>query len=152
MKLRALVIDDSKLMRSMVMQSVRQTGLADFEFTEAVDGADGLRKFNARTTDIVFVDWNMPNMSGIDFVRKVRRAGGPRRVPIVMVTSERTMGKIEAALDQAGADAFVTKPFTIDGLKRSIEKLVETAKAATAEVEEKPAGGGGFFSRLLSGG
>jgi two-component system chemotaxis response regulator CheY len=77
MTIRALVIDDSKVMRSMVMQSLQKTRLADFEFIEAQDGADALEKFDPDEIDIVFADWNMPNMSGIDFVREVRAMTEP---------------------------------------------------------------------------
>lgn len=130
-------------MRNMVMTSLRQTNLGDFEFVEAEDGADALSKFNVKNTDIVFVDWNMPNMSGIDFVRKVRKIGKTEHIPIVMVTSEKTMGKLEEALDQAGANAYVTKPFTVEFLQRKISPLLEGMKAKESK--------GGFFSRLVSG-
>src|SRR5438046_2712115 len=84
MKLRALVIDDSGLMRTRVMKSLRETQLAEFEFTEAQDGSDGLAKFSLNKTDIVFVDWNMPKLSGIDFVRTVRASGKTKHIPIIM--------------------------------------------------------------------
>ena len=131
MKLRALVVDDSKIMRAMVMQSLRQSGLAEFEFTEAVDGADALQNFNPKKIDIVFADWNMPNLSGIDFVKMIRRTGETDHIPVVMVTSEKAMGKIEEALDRAGANAFITKPFTVDYIVRKVGPVIESiGKAA----------------------
>ncbi len=148
MKVKALVIDDSRVMRNMVMQSLRQSGLADFEFTEAEDGADGLGKFNPKNTDIIFVDWNMPRMTGIDFVRKVRGNQNAAHVPIVMVTSEKSVGKIEDALDQAGADAYITKPFTSDILKKELDRIIaRVGEGKSAAPAAKP--GGGFFSKLL---
>jgi two-component system, chemotaxis family, chemotaxis protein CheY len=142
MKLRAMVLDDSRVMRGMVMQNLRHTGLAEFEFTEAEDGADGLKKFNPKNLDIMFVDWNMPNMSGIDFVRRVRANAAGDHIQIVMVTSEKTMGKIEEALDDAGANAFITKPFTVDYLSQKLTPIL-------TKIEEKQKkAGGGFFSKL----
>jgi two-component system chemotaxis response regulator CheY len=148
MKIRALVADDSRVMRNMVMQTLRQTALGEFEFTEAEDGADALGKFNPRSIDLVFVDWNMPKMTGMEFVRKVRVAGHTVRTPIVMVTSERSVGKIEDALASGGADVYITKPFTVDGLKRQIEPIVEKLASERAAAAAAPRSGG-FFSKLL---
>jgi two-component system, chemotaxis family, chemotaxis protein CheY len=143
-KLNAMVIDDSRVMRGMVMQSLRNTGLAEFDFVEAEDGQDGLGKFNPKNIDIIFVDWNMPNMSGIDFVRRVRSTGKTEHIPIIMVTSEKTMGKMDEALDQAGANAYVCKPFTVDYLHQKIAPLTE-------KIAEKQKKSGGFFSKLTGG-
>jgi two-component system, chemotaxis family, chemotaxis protein CheY len=142
----ALVVDDSRVMRGMVIQALLRTGLADFEFTEAGDGDEALEKFNPRHTDIMFVDWNMPHVSGIDFVRKVRAAGNTGHIPIVMVTGEKTIGKMEEALDQAGADEYVTKPFTIDVLRRKLRPLIERVQASHSSQPR------GFFSKLIGTG
>lgn len=125
MKLRALVIDDSRVMRSMVMESLRKTCLAEFEFTEAVDGADALEKFHPQKLDIVFADWNMPNMSGVDFARAVRDMGKTEHIPIIMVTSEKTFSKMEEALDDAGANAFISKPFTVEYMLQKLGPVID---------------------------
>ena len=143
MKVRALVIDDSKVMRNMVKESLRKTQLAEFEFDEAEDGNEGLKKFNPKSTDIIFVDWNMPNMSGIDFVRKIRSSYKQCNVPIVMVTSEKSMGKIEEALDKAGANAYITKPFTVDYMQRKLTPLFDEISSKQSKHS------GGFFSKLI---
>jgi len=144
MKLRALVIDDSRVMRNMVMESLRRTQLAEFEFTEAEDGSDALTKFNPKSTDIVFVDWNMPKMSGIDFVRKVRTTHKNCDVPIVMVTSEKSVGKVEEALDMAGANAYIAKPFTVEYMQKKISPLVNELEAKSSSKKGK-----GFFGKLM---
>lgn len=144
MKAVALVIDDSRVMRNIVMKELRVSGLAEFEFIEAEDGADALKKFNPSKIDIAFVDWNMPNMSGIEFVRKVRKMNQAKNIPLVMVTSEKTVGKIEEALDHAGANAYISKPFTAETLQRKLAPLMK-------QIEENQASrsGGGFFSKLM---
>lgn len=144
--IRALVVDDSRVMRNMVMNALKASRLATFEFTEAVDGADALTKFDPTKMDMCFVDWNMPNMNGVEFVKKARSGGTAFHVPMVMVTSEQTMAKIEEALSQAGADSYICKPFTPDDMKVKLEKLVNKVLTAKA-VPEKA---GGFFSGLLS--
>jgi two-component system, chemotaxis family, chemotaxis protein CheY len=144
MKIRALIVDDSRVMRNMVMQSLKSSGLADFQFIEAEDGEDALEAFE-HNMDILFVDWNMPKMTGIEFVRKVRKLGKTEHIKIIMVTSERSVGKIEEALDTAGANAFITKPFTVDVLKRQLEPFLEEIAASRASAPKS----GGFFSKLL---
>ena len=144
--IRALVVDDSRVMRNMVMNALKLSRLATFEFTEASDGADALTKFDPAKIDMCFVDWNMPNMNGIEFVKKARAAGTAFNVPMEMVTSEQTMAKIEEALNQAGADSYICKPFTPDDMKVKLEKLVNKVLAAKAPAEKA----GGFFSGLLS--
>src|SRR5438477_12621319 len=85
MKLRALIVDDCSTMRNVLMLTLPLTGLAEFEFTEAGDGAAALARFNPARTDILFVDWQMPRMSGIEFVRRLRASGKADQFPIVMV-------------------------------------------------------------------
>jgi two-component system chemotaxis response regulator CheY len=143
-KLRALVIDDSRVMRNMVMEALRRSQLAEFEFTEAEDGAVALAKFDPKTTDIVFADWNMPNMTGIEFVRTVRSTYKSARIPIVMVTSEKTLSKIDEALNNAGANAYITKPFTVDELKNKLGKLIESLGSPAIPAVKAA----GFFSKL----
>ncbi len=141
MAINALVIDDSGIMRKMVMRTLAETGLAEFEFTEAEDGVVGLEMFNPRSTDIVFVDWNMPNMNGVDLVKRIRAQYPKKRVPIVMVTTETLVGKMEEALGY-GADSFISKPFTADGLKFRLKEIIEEI----SENQNK----GGFFKRMLA--
>lgn len=143
MKLKALVIDDSRVMRNMVIQAVTKTRLAEFEFLEAGDGAEALAKFDTEQIDLAFVDWNMPNMTGIDFVRQVRAKGNTEHIPLIMVTSEKAMGKVEEALDEAGANAYICKPFTVEDVERKLKPLLEKIAA------HQQAGGGGFFSKLF---
>lgn len=144
-KLKALVVDDSRVMRGMVMEALRKSQLADFEFTEAEDGADALVKLAASPIHIAFVDWNMPNMTGIEFVKAARAAARAAKdvpIPMVMVTSEKTIGKIEEALDQAGADGFVTKPFTAEEMAKRLAKIVERAAQLQLKKLREQAGGG----------
>lgn len=144
--IRALVIDDSRVMRNMVMNALKQASLAAFEFTEAVDGADALTKFNPANVDMCFVDWNMPNMTGVEFVKKARATGGAFHIPMVMVTSEQTVAKIEEALNQAGADAYVCKPFTPEDMKIKLDKVINKVLKAKIPAEKA----GGFFSNLFN--
>jgi len=135
-----MVVDDSGIMRKMVMKSLRESKLANFVFTEAVDGQDALTKFDPDVIKLMFVDWNMPNMTGIELVRKIRETA-PSHVPIVMITTEGTMGRVEEAMDQCGVDGYVVKPFTVDVLQKKLEPIFDKLSAAQAKSQ-------GFFSKL----
>ncbi|HKI31563.1 MAG TPA: response regulator [Gemmataceae bacterium] len=148
LQLKALVIDDSRVMRNMVMQNLLKARLAEFEFVEASDGADGLTKFNPAEFDVCFVDWNMPNMTGIDFVRQARTVPGAENTIMVMVTSEKSMGKIEEALDSAGASAYICKPFTPEDLDMKLRKLFDELEAKLLK-EQQPAPSGGLLGKLF---
>jgi len=131
MKLKALVIDDSGVMRKMVMKGLTEAKLAEFEFVEAEDGQIALDKLKADEIDIAFVDWNMPNMTGVEFVKEVRKLEKRNcddAIPLVMVTSEKTMGKVQEALDEAGADGFISKPFTVEEMQVKLKKHTDKAQ------------------------
>ncbi len=159
MKLNALVIDDSGVMRKMVMKSLNEAKLAEFEFVEAEDGRIALEKMKGGEFDIAFVDWNMPNMTGIEFVKEVRqeeKRNSADSIPLVMVTSEKTMGKVQEALDEAGADGFISKPFTVEELQHKLKKHTDKAqiirtrknrsKAAVAAPQQES---GGWFNKVF---
>jgi two-component system, chemotaxis family, chemotaxis protein CheY len=158
MKLRALVIDDSRVMRNMVMDSLCKTGIADFEFTEAADGGEAISKFDPDRIDIPFVDWNMPGLNGLEFARHVRSLRWARHVPLIMITSESAEGKKQDAYDKARITCYITKPFTVETMRRALVPIVyemfhkhdhEAKPAPTAAPAARP--GGGFFSKLIKG-
>jgi two-component system, chemotaxis family, chemotaxis protein CheY len=142
-KITALVVDDSKVMRLMVIRALNRIVGIEWEYIEAADGAEALGVFNTREFDIGFVDWNMPNMPGIEFVRQMRATGNSDHIPLVMVTSEKTVAKIEEALSDAGANAYICKPFTEDDIAKKVGPLLE----AVVEMRGEEAG---FFSKLLA--
>ena len=94
-KIKALVVDDSKIMRSQVKRALSQISIAEFEFEEAMDGEDALEKFNEEI-EILFVDWNMPKMTGVEFTRAIWDKGY-NDIPIIMV-------KVDKALNEGDAD------------------------------------------------
>jgi len=138
LKLRALVIDDSRIMRNMIMENLKRTGLAEFIFTEASDGKEALKKFNPKRIDIAFVDIHMPNMDGIEFVNKVRGKGNTDNIPFIMITSEKVIGKMTEATD-VGANSYICKPFTTLELRKKLIPIIDKLCKG---------GGSGFFHSL----
>ena len=111
--MRALVIDDSRTMRSILRRTLVNEG---FEVVEAEHGEDALAKIGVDgCPDVILVDWHMPRMSGIEFVRALRQLPGSDAVRVLVVTVEHDMERVDEAL-AAGADEFLMKPFEREAL------------------------------------
>jgi two-component system chemotaxis response regulator CheY len=109
----ALVIDDSKAVRIIIRNIVRELGM---DVVEAANGREGLEQLRTNPdVELVLVDWNMPEMNGLDFIRQVRSQHSYDSVRIVMVTTETEGEQVCRAL-AAGANEYVMKPFSRDVL------------------------------------
>lgn len=109
---KALVVDDSKAIRTILAKTLKELG---FEVCEAADGREALEVIEAEkaTVQLVLLDWNMPEMNGLDLLKRLRQAPEFASLVIVMVTTEAELKHIAEALD-AGANEYVMKPFTKD--------------------------------------
>ncbi len=125
--LKVLIADDSKMMRVMHVRSLRQVGY-EVEATEANNGEEALAAFEPGKFDLVIVDWNMPGMDGIEFVRAAREKeqGSGKRTPILMITSQSTEEQMLKA-KEAGVDKILTKPVTAEALGAALEMLLARA-------------------------
>ncbi len=121
--MRALVVDDSSSMRAILQQYMRKL---NYEVVVACNGQDALKRCEeTQNIDVALVDWNMPVMNGLDFVRALRARKEYDGVKLMMVTTENDAAHIEAALS-AGANEFVMKPFTYEVLEEKIALLNES--------------------------
>jgi two-component system chemotaxis response regulator CheY len=112
-----LVVDDSKVIRK-VARHILET--LDFQVSEAGDGQEALSTCLQDAPDVILLDWNMPVMSGMEFLRALRESAIGRRPKVVFCTTENGMGQIRAAID-AGADEYVMKPFDRDTLASKLQ-------------------------------
>jgi len=112
-----LVVDDSKVIRK-VARHILET--LDFEVSEAADGKEALDSCMASAPDVILLDWNMPVMSGMDFLRALREASLASRPKVVFCTTENGMAYIRAAIE-AGADEYVMKPFDRETLESKLQ-------------------------------
>lgn len=124
--MKFLVVDDSATMRRIVVNSLRRIGYE--ESIEASDGAEALANFDS-SVDFVITDWNMPNMSGLDFVRALRKRDDGGTTPILMVTTRSVRDDIVQAA-QAGVNNYVVKPFTPQILREKIDQAIGAAEGA----------------------
>ena len=109
--MKILVTDDSRVMRQIVIRTLRQAGYDDHDIVEAEDGAQCLEKVGSEQPDLVLSDWNMPNMTGIECLRALRSSGS--EVPFGFVTSEGSED-MRATASEAGALFLIAKPFTAE--------------------------------------
>lgn len=125
--MKILLVDDSKTMRNIQKGILAQMGHTQVE--EAQDGLDALSKVFNFQPELMLVDWNMPNMDGLTFVKQYRAKGG--KTPIIMVTTEAEKTRVIDAI-KAGVNNYVVKPFTPDVLSQRITETM--AKAVPASV------------------
>ena len=119
--MRAMVIDDSRAMRMILKRIVTKL---NFDAVEAGDGQEALNLLADMTEvpDLALIDWNMPNMNGLEFVTNVRADPRLREMTLVMVTTESEQSQIVRAL-AAGAHEYVLKPFTPEIIRDKLAYL-----------------------------
>ena len=116
--MRALVVDDSRAMRSIIRRHLDELGIG---VDEAGSGAEALFALNQiPMPDVVLLDWNMPEMNGLECLRRLRADPATANLPVMMVTTESEMAQVALALD-AGANEYLMKPFDRQAL---LEKLL----------------------------
>jgi two-component system chemotaxis response regulator CheY len=121
---RVLIIDDMTTMRKIVSKACKDIGFTDI--VEAVDGVKGWEALSSSTPPVglIISDWNMPNCTGIDLLRRVRADSRFAKLPFILLTAESEGHQVAEAV-KAGVDNYIVKPFTPDLLQK---KLDETHK------------------------
>ena len=126
--MKIMLVDDSKTMRNIQRAVLSQLGHTDV--LEACDGQDALSRVGAYKPDLLLVDWNMPNMDGLTFVKHFRQTN--KTTPIIMVTTEAEKARVIEAI-KAGVNNYVVKPFTPDLLSQRVaETMSKVATTAAA--------------------
>jgi two-component system, chemotaxis family, chemotaxis protein CheY len=125
-EIRALIVDDSSVMRKIVERSLRQAGLDPLVVFEAGSGTEGIDVLRTQEVDLVLSDINMPTMDGLEFLRQIGAQNLAPGVPVVMITTESSEEHVKQAI-QAGARGYIRKPFTADQIKERVLPLVRAA-------------------------
>lgn len=115
-----LVVDDSSTMRRILKMTLTRCGYT--RVTEASDGVEAAAKCEAEVFDCILTDWNMPNMDGMQFIKRVRQLPAYASTPIIMVTTEGAKDDVIEALTN-GATAYIVKPFTPETLKEKMQEI-----------------------------
>ncbi len=116
---RCLIVDDSKVVR-MVARKILEA--LDFQIDEAADGKAALDACRLCMPDAVLLDWNMPVMTGIEFLRELRKTTGNDHPIVVLCTTENDLGRISEAIE-AGANEYIMKPFDSEIIQSKLAQV-----------------------------
>jgi two-component system chemotaxis response regulator CheY len=116
-----LLVDDSRTMRMIVQRAIRQAGYRGLTVGEAENGAQALEKLRTESPMLILSDWNMPQMSGIDFLIQLR--ADRNLVPFGFITSETSKGIRELAM-RSGATFLISKPFTPEDVQNALTPVL----------------------------
>ncbi len=120
---KVLFVDDSPTMRRIIKNSLKKIGFTDF--VEAEHGIDAFEKLEEEgDISLILTDWNMPEMNGEEFVKKVRSTEPFSKLPILMITTRGMKDDVITAV-KIGVNGYVVKPFTPDVLKMKIKQVLE---------------------------
>lgn len=122
-KIRAMIVDDSSVMRKIVERSLRQAGIELEKVVEAGNGSDALAALKNEPVDLILCDINMPVMDGLAFVRSLGTVENAKGVPVVMITTEGSETNVVQAL-LSGARGYIRKPFTPEQVKEHVLPVV----------------------------
>jgi two-component system chemotaxis response regulator CheY len=118
--MKAIVVDDSKAVRGILADALTGVG---FEVVQAANGIEALERLNADPgVDLVLVDWNMPEMDGLQFAEAVHRDPALKGVRLMMVTMERSISHVSRAM-RAGVDEYVTKPCSKNAIVERVRSM-----------------------------
>jgi|SRR5580658_930023 two-component system chemotaxis response regulator CheY len=119
MAIRALIVDDSSVMRKIVERSLLQAGLEMSQVFQAGNGAEALAVLEENRVDLILCDINMPVMDGLEFIKRLPEVENAKDVPVVMITTEGSEAHVVQALS-CGARGYIRKPFTPEQVKEHI--------------------------------
>src|SRR5580658_2220258 len=122
-KIRALIVDDSSVMRKIVERSLRQAGIELSKVFEAGNGAEGLAVLAENRVELILCDINMPVMDGLEFVKALAGVENAKGAPVVMITTEGSEAHVVQALS-LGARGYIRKPFTPDQVREHVIPLL----------------------------
>ena len=122
MAINVLIVDDSAVMRAMILKTMRMSGLPLGEIYQAADGQQGLNELNKQWIDLVLLDINMPVMNGEEMIERMRKDPDLKDTPVVVVSTEGSQTRIER-LQRKGV-RFVHKPFTPEIIRDTVENFL----------------------------
>jgi len=137
-----LVVDDSAVMRSMIIRILRLTGLSLGEVYEAPNGREGLKVLDEKWVDLALVDINMPVMNGEEMIDNVRTNQATADLPIIVVSTESNVQRVES-IRRKNVE-FVHKPFTPEVLRKTVLQLTGVPNEQLGGENSIPQGGPDF--------
>ncbi|WP_320040702.1 response regulator [uncultured Desulfobacter sp.] len=118
-----LIVDDSMPMRTVLKRSLTAAGYAGAKILEASDGKEALTVLAGDWVDLIMTDYNMPEMNGLSFLKKIKNDALFKEIPVVVISTEGNDLKIQEFMD-SGAAGYITKPFTPENLRDLIVSII----------------------------
>lgn len=119
--MKVLIVDDSTAMRQIIKRTLKQAGFSGLDISEAADGQQAHDDFYKVDPDLVLCDWNMPNMNGIDLLKKLREENNA--VKFGFVTTEST-AEMRTLARESGAQFLISKPFTAESFEKVLRPVL----------------------------
>lgn len=117
--MKCLIVDDSGTVRKIIKRIMDEL---KFTCSEAEDGAKAVEACKVTMPDLIMLDWNMPNMNGLEFLTVLRKMDGGTTPKVIFCTTENSMDFIQKGIT-AGADEYIMKPFDKDVIKSKLEQI-----------------------------
>ena len=119
-----LVVDDSTFIRNLVISALKTINITHIK--EAADGRQAYAALQKKRFDLIICDWHMPELNGIDLLKKIRSDERLKNIPFIMLTSDVTTENVKQAIT-SGVDEYLTKPFRTDPLIEKVLRLLDAA-------------------------
>ncbi|MCP3875743.1 MAG: response regulator [Desulfobacteraceae bacterium] len=118
-----LIVDDSLPMRSVIKRTLKAAGYGSADLIEAANGKEAINLLKNSWVDIVFTDYNMPVMNGLDLIKAIKKDDTSKDIPVVVISTEGNESKIKEFMD-CGAAGYITKPFTAEAIRDLIVNIL----------------------------
>ena len=125
--MKILVVDDSRIMRTIVKNSLLKNYKHNFIFKEAENGVDAFNILERELIDLVLLDWNMPHLNGLNLTKEISSLPKYKKLPIIMITSEAAIYNVIEAV-KAGVNDYMIKPIKDKVLVEKIEQVLSRKK------------------------
>lgn len=123
MTFNILVVDDSSPMRKVIKKTIKASGFAMAEYSEAADGLEALAVLREKWVDIVVTDYNMPNMNGIGLIDEMKKDETLSTIPVLVITTEGSKLKVDEFAEK-GAAGYIKKPFTPEEIRSKLHEIL----------------------------
>jgi two-component system chemotaxis response regulator CheY len=123
MSYNILIVDDSLPMRAVIKKTLKLSGFDVGDVFEASNGKEALKVLREEWADLVISDYNMPEMNGLELIEEMKKDDVLRSIPVVMVTTEGSRGRVELFIETGVAD-YIRKPFTPEEIRSKLSKIM----------------------------